>query len=113
MAKPTEHEPELTEGEAVTHFEMAVKDHPDATSHFNLGSAFYAAHNLDAAFNEFQSALKLAPGLDHAHYFLGAIYKIRGDADKARQEFETVMNGSGHMMLKNQASIQLKSLKSN
>ncbi len=110
MAQPKAHEPELTEGEAVAHFERAVKDHPDAISHFNLGSAYYAAHNLDAAFKEFQEAVRLSPGLDHAHYYLGVIYKARGDVDQARQEFEKVVNGGGHMMLKNQAKIQMQGL---
>ncbi len=111
MAEPKAHEPELTEGEAVSRFEQAVKDHPDATSHFNLASAYYAAHFLDAAFTEFQEAVRLDPRLDHAHYYLGVIYKVRGDTDKARQEFEKVLNGGGHAMLKNQANIQLADLK--
>ena len=108
MAKPTAHERELTEGEAVKQFERAVKDHPDATSHFNLGSAYYVAHDLDAAFREFQEALALSPGLDHAHYYLGVIYKARGDKDRAREELQKVLNGSGNQLLKNQATIQLK-----
>lgn len=110
MAKPTAHEPELTEGEAVTRFEKAAREHPDAQSHFNLGSAYYIAHDLDNALREFQQALELNPGMDHAHYYLGVIYKVRGDAAKARQEFDRVLQGSAHSMLKNQATIQLKSL---
>ncbi len=108
MAEPQARAPELTEGEAVAQFEKAVKDHPDAATHFNLGSAYYAAHRLDDALREFQEAVALSPGLDHAHYYLGVIYKERGQTDQAREEFEKVINGSGHMMLKNQANIQLK-----
>ncbi|MBI4788308.1 MAG: tetratricopeptide repeat protein [Chloroflexi bacterium] len=108
MAKDSAHEPELTEGEAVKHFERAAKDNPDATSHFNLGSAYYVAHNLDDALREFQQAVALSPGLDHAHYYLGVIYKARGDQGKAREELEKVVKGSGNPLLKNQAQIQLK-----
>ena len=52
----------------------------------------------------------LQPGMDHAHYYLGVIYKTRGEADKARQELEQVIRSSAHMMLKNQAKIQLQAL---
>jgi tetratricopeptide (TPR) repeat protein len=110
MAKPTAHSPELTEGEAVAQFEKAVKDHADETSHLNLGSAYYAAHDLDAALREFQQALALSPGLAHAHYYLGVIYKAQGKNDQAREELNQVIDGGGHLMLKSQATIQLKSL---
>ncbi len=110
MAERTAREPELTEREAVTHFERAVKENGDARAHFNLGSAYYAAHDLDNAFREFEQAVSLQPGLEHAHYYLGVIYKVRGDREKARKEFETVLNSTAHMMLKSQANIQLKSL---
>jgi tetratricopeptide (TPR) repeat protein len=112
MAERTARVPELTEDQAVAQFEKAVKEHSDATSHFNLGSAYYAAHNLDAAFKEFQEAAALQPGLDHAHYYLGVIFKTRSDKDKARAEFNQVINGGANMMLKSQANIQLKSLDS-
>jgi tetratricopeptide (TPR) repeat protein len=110
MAERTAREPELTEREALTHFERAVKENGDARAHFNLGSAYYAAHDLDNAFREFEQAVSLQPGLDHAHYYLGAIYKLRGDRENARKEFERVLNSSAHMMLKSQASIQMKGL---
>ncbi len=113
MANLPAHETELTEGEAVAAFEKAVKDHPDAASHFNLGSAYYVVHNLDAASQEFREALALAPGIDHAHYYLGVIYKAQGKNDLARQEFQKVLDGGGHMMLKSQATIQLHSLNGN
>lgn len=110
MAVKTARSPELTESEAVAAFEKAVQEHPDATSHFNLGSAYYAAHNLDAAFKEFVEAVRLQPGLAHAHYYLGVIYKTRGDKDKARAEFDQVLNGGAQTMLKSQATIQLKAM---
>ncbi len=111
MAGPTAHEPELSEREAVAQFERAVKDNGDARAYFNLGTAYYAAHELDNAFREFERAVSLDPNLDHAHYYLGVILKSRGDMENARKEFEKVMNGGAHMMLKNQASIQLKDMK--
>ncbi len=110
MAEPKAHEPELTPREAIAKFEKAVQAHNDAESHFNLGTAYYAAHELDAAFKEFQQTLAMSQGNDHAHYYLGVIYKARGDAVKARAEFDQVLKGSGNFMLKNQAKIQLQSL---
>jgi hypothetical protein len=38
------------------------------------------------------------------------IYKAQGKADQARAEFQKVLDGGGHAMLKNQATIQLKAL---
>ncbi len=111
MPELTAHEPELTEHEAVAQFERAVKENGDARAYFNLGTAYYAAHDLDNAFREFEKALSLQPNLDHAHYYLGVIYKARGDMENARKEFEKVLNSGAHLMLKNQASIQLKAIK--
>lgn len=110
MAERTAREPELTEREAVTHYERALKETGDAKAHFNLGSAYYAAHELDNAFREFEQAASLQPDLEHAHYYLGVIYKARGDRENARKEFERVLNSRAHMMLKSQATIQLKGL---
>ncbi len=110
MAERTAREPELTEREAVTQFERAVKESGDARAYFNLGSAYYAAHDLDNASREFEKALSLQPNLDHAHYYLGVIYKLRGDREKARKEFESVLSSGAHLMLKSQATIQLRGL---
>ena len=100
--------PELNPHQAVELFERAVKDNPqDAQARLNLGSGYYASHNWDAAFTEFQQATALAPGLDHAHYYLGVLYARRGEKETARQELEKVLNGSGHFLLKNQAKIQI------
>jgi tetratricopeptide (TPR) repeat protein len=108
MADKQVKEPELNPREAVALFERAVKDNPqDAQAHLNLGSGYYAAHDWDAAFREFQQAAALAPSLSHAHYYLGILYAKRGDKDKARQEFEQVLNGNGHPLLKTQAKLQM------
>jgi tetratricopeptide (TPR) repeat protein len=104
-------EPELTPHAAIALFEKAVKDNPrDARAHLNLASAYYVAHDLDAAFTELQEAIALSPSLDHAHYYLGVIYAKRGDTAKARAEWEKVIGGSAHSMLKSQASMQLATL---
>jgi len=111
MADKKIKEPELTARQAVEQFERAVKQNPnDAQARLNLGSGYYAAHDLDAALKEFQQAAALAPMLDHAHYYLGVLYAKRGDKDTARQELEKVLNGNGHMLLKNQAKIQIELL---
>ena len=110
MAQRTAHEPELSEGEAVAEFQKAVKDHPDAQSHFNLGSAYYVAHDLEHALPELEETVRLAPDNYHAFYYLGVIYKVRGNKDKARQAFDKILKGGAQTMLKNQATIQLKSL---
>lgn len=110
MAVKTARSPELTENEAVAQFEKAVQENPDATAHFNLGSAYYAAHNLDGALKELQEAVALQPELYHAHYYLGAIWKTKGDLAKARAEFDKVLNGGAQTMLKSQATIQIKAM---
>ncbi len=108
MADKKTKEAELSPREAVSLFERAVKDNPqDAQAHLNLGSSYYATHELDAAFKEFQQAAALAPSLDHAHYYLGVLYAKRGDKDKAREELQKVLGGNGHYLLKNQAKIQI------
>lgn len=111
MADRPTRERELTPREAVTMFERAAKENPnDGQAQLNLGSAYYAAGNLNDAFDAFQNAARLSPGLNHAHYYLGVIYGKRGDKAKAREELEKVVNGNGHVILKNQARIQLNAL---
>ncbi len=111
MADRPTRERELSPREAVTMFERSAKENPnDAHAQLNLGSAYYAAGDLDAAFGAFQNSVRLSPGLDHAHYYLGVLYAKRGDKAKAREELEKVINGSGHVILKNQARIQLNAL---
>lgn len=106
MAKLSE--TELSPHEAVEYYERDAKSEPNnAQAHFNLGTAYYAAENFDAAFKEFQEAVALAPGIDHAHYFLGVLYAQRGDKVNARKELEQVLNSGAHIMLKNQAKLQL------
>ncbi len=110
MAEPQAHAPELTEHQAVAQFERAVQERGDALAHFNLGSAYFVAHDLDHAFTEFQQALAQSPNLDHAHYYLGVIYKVRGDTENARKEFHQVLNSNANIMLKSQATIQLHAM---
>lgn|SRR5574341_822521 len=104
-------ETELTPHEAIAHFERAAKENPnDARAQLNLGSAYYIAGNLDAALATLKEAVALSPSLDHAHYYLGVIYAKRGDKASAQQELEKVINGNAHIVLKNQARIQLQAL---
>ncbi len=111
MADRPARERELTPREAVTMFERAAKENPsDAQAQLNLGSAYYAAADLNAAFTAFQNAARLSPGLNHAHYYLGVLYAKRGDKTKAREELEKVVNSNAHVILKNQARIQLNAL---
>jgi tetratricopeptide (TPR) repeat protein len=111
MADRKTGETELTPRAVIALFEKVVKDNPrDARAHLDLASAYYAAHDLDAAFTELEQAIALSPGLDHAHYYLGVIYAKRGDTAKARAEWEKVIGGGAHFMLKNQASMQLATL---
>lgn len=111
MADRKTKETELTPREAIAQFAKSVKENAnDAHARFNLGSAYYAAGDLDAAFKEFQAVIAISPSLDHAHYYLGVIYAARGDKASARQELEKVINGGGHFMLKNQARIRLQAL---
>jgi tetratricopeptide (TPR) repeat protein len=111
MADRKMKETELTPGEALALFEKAAKEDPNnAQAQLNLGCAQYATSHWDAAFETFQNAARLAPALDHAHYYLGVLYAKRGDKGKAREELEKVVNGGAHVILKNQARIQLNAL---
>lgn len=108
MANPATKESELNPRQAIELFERAAKNNPqDGQAHLNLGSGYYAAGNLDEALKEFQQAASLSPNLDHAHYFLGVLYARRGEKEPARAELEKVLAGGGHMLLKNQAKIQI------
>ena len=102
---------ELTPHEAVALFEKTVKENPnDAQAYLNLGSAQYTAGHFDQAFQSFQTAARLAPALAHAHYYLGVLFVRRGDHARAREEFDRVLGGDAHVMLKNQARIQQSAL---
>ena len=104
-------ESELTPHEAVALFEKAVKENPnDGQAQLNLGSAQYAAGHLDAAFESFQNAARSSPQLGHAHYYLGVLLAQRGDKARAREEFEKVIGGDAHAILKSQARIQANAL---
>jgi Flp pilus assembly protein TadD len=108
MADKLDTERELPLPDVIQQFEDSVKSEPnDARARFDLGTAYYVSGNKASAIKEFEKALEIAPSLDQAHYYLGVLYAMRGDKAAARKELEQVMNGSGQMMLKNQAKLRI------
>jgi len=59
--------------------------------HSALGIAYVRKGLLDEAFNEFQTALTLAPSSAKPHYGLGIIYENRGNLDGAIKEYKTAI----------------------
>ncbi len=111
MANPDKRQTELTSHEAVEYYQRETKSDPgNAENHLNLGSAYYAAENFDGALKEFQDAIAIKPGLNHAHYYLGVLYAMHGDKESARKELNQVLQSDAHMMLKSQAKIKLNQI---
>lgn len=55
----------------------------------HIGLVLARSGNLDAAIQEFQSALQLNPQILDAHYNLGLVFAIKGDLGAAIKEYET------------------------
>ena len=78
--------------DAVPHFASVTRaTENSAAAHFNLGMALRLAGQLDAAFAEHRTALRLRPAFAAAHYSLGQMLAARGDLDEAFTHYlETV-----------------------
>jgi len=62
-------------------------DPKDASAYNGLGKAMYFADDFAAAWNHFQTAVKLNARLDEPHYFLALIYRRQNRLAEAKQEF--------------------------
>jgi len=58
-----------------------------ALFHLIIGKAHLAHQEYSRAFDELQHAARIDPKLPFVHYFLGALYRQRGDFETAKQEF--------------------------
>ncbi len=67
------------------------RDPDDFTAHFNLGGAFEASGNRDAAIREFQTALRIRPQDEVAHNTLGAVYELQNKTDDAEVQFRAAL----------------------
>lgn len=74
--------------EAVFQFEEAVKDTPDATAYFYLGSALEQDHKLDAAVDAYRRTLVLAPNLQEARARLNAISALSNSGHDSSQHYQ-------------------------
>jgi tetratricopeptide (TPR) repeat protein len=102
---------EETPNDAIKHYELAVRDNSgNGEAHFNLATAYYAAHDFDLAEKEFEESARLQDTLYHAHLYLGVLAARRGNLDKARQELQRVASEANTFILKAQAKTLLSDL---
>lgn len=61
-----------------------IQGRQNSTAHAALGLVAYKRGNIGGAIQEFETAVKLAPAPDAAHYYrLGMLYRMRGDESLA------------------------------
>jgi tetratricopeptide (TPR) repeat protein len=58
-----------------------------ALFHLIIGKAHLAHQEYSRAFDELQHAARINPQLPFVHYFLGTLYRQRGDFEAAKKEF--------------------------
>ncbi len=104
---------ELTPHEAIAQYERATKSDPNNAELFmDLGAAYYIAHRWDDAMHAFEQAVRLNPGLGHAHYYLGVLYSAKGDKDRANDELNRVLSTTTNPILIAQAKARIPAVKS-
>jgi len=75
--------------DAIRHYEKALSYSPDFyPAHNNLGSAFLAHQNFDAAQTHFEAALKVNQNDAQAHFNLGNVFLLTQHYDGALFEIE-------------------------
>ena len=62
-----------------------------ADVHHLLGASYAGADMLDEAEGEFEHSLELDPVRQAARYDLGALYSWKGETEKAREQFKSVL----------------------
>lgn len=69
-----------------------LKVSPSALAHHILGSALQCLGHMEAAIEEYKTAIKLDGKLVEAHYFLGNIYKLTGELELAAESLNKTVN---------------------
>ncbi len=86
--------------EAGAKFEKAKELDPSSMSiRARIASLFYYARQYDQALKMWREILKIDPGLDWAHFYLGLSYLEKGSGKKVLGEFEKVEKISGGSVL--------------
>ena len=82
-----------TLGEAITHFEAAIRIRPEyVEGHRNLALAYWNAKRLDDAIREYQTALRIQPAYGADHMNLGRLLAARpGRETEAGMHLETAV----------------------
>jgi Flp pilus assembly protein TadD len=78
--------------DTIAYNEYLLKNDPnDPSAHTGLGKGMYFAENLPAAWDHFQTAVRLKPDLAEAHYFIALIYRRQNRLPEAKEKFQTVL----------------------
>jgi tetratricopeptide (TPR) repeat protein len=82
--------------EAIESYEHALElDEDSARARRGLGHSLMLVGRLEAAAEQLQRALALAPKDDLSHHLMGIVYGKRGDLDRAVREFERAVDLDG------------------
>jgi len=88
-----------------------IRGRLDSTAHGALGLIAYKRGDVAGAIGEFETAVKLAPAPDPAHYYrLGMLYRTNGNQSKAIEMLQRTAN-SNDPTLRQLAEQELKSLR--
>lgn len=80
------------EAEAV--YREAIAIAPTASNISKLGQELLGWGDLERAEEVLNEALRTDPAFPFPHYFLGELYLLRGDSERARQEFEIFLSAT-------------------
>jgi len=80
--------------EAVAQLSKAIALAPNnASTHLNLGTAYYMQGDADRAMGQYREAIRLSPSFTRAHFVLGLLLETRGDDRGAIDEFTATIGG--------------------
>ena len=80
---------------AIEEYQIAIKLKPNIpTLYYNLGFSYQSQGLLDMAIDNYKTAIRLKPDWEMPHFNLGKIYLKKGDNEKARREFEKVLQAN-------------------
>jgi Flp pilus assembly protein TadD len=83
---------ERTTRDTIAYNEQRLRANPaDGPALVNLGRALLALRRHEDAWNRFNQAVKVAPELDDAHYYVGLMHRLAGRREEAIAEFNRTL----------------------